>query len=186
MIHLLRSVTLTPSRKLAVFNQMRLCIPFPLSLSITSANTPRNLETCGLWLGREVVRTDTKSRYVVETLLIPKEHATSNTCAMDEEEGVLRFTEARGLITLGWVNNAHPSQSCVMYASLQRRLPESFAVVCASNSEPSFGIFRLTHPPGLETVLTCTAKPTFPYTYTDPDTGHVHMREAALEIVELR
>ncbi|KAJ7483837.1 hypothetical protein B0H11DRAFT_1862594 [Mycena galericulata] len=162
----------------------------PRFLAIASANTARDLETCGLLLGRE-------SRYVVETLLIPKQHATSDTCTMDEEEGVLGFTEERGLITIGWIHT-HPSQSCFMssvdlhtHASFQRMLPESFAVVCAPKSDPNFGIFRLTDPPGLQTVLQCTAKQAFhPHPdvpiYTDADKGHVQMREAALEIVDLR
>ncbi|KAJ7871739.1 hypothetical protein B0H13DRAFT_1031854 [Mycena leptocephala] len=35
---------------------------------------------------------------------ISKQHATSDTCTMNEEEGVLGFTEERRLITLGWVS----------------------------------------------------------------------------------
>ncbi|KAF7335557.1 MPN domain-containing protein [Mycena venus] len=197
----------------------------PRFLAIASVNTSRNLETCGLLLGREVVKgsnPDGKTRYVVETLLIPKQHATSDTCTMDEEESVLGFTEERGLITLGWIHT-HPSQSCFMssvdlhtHASFQCMLPESFAVVCAPKSDPKyvlafslhsyldifpfgvdsllprlFGIFRLTDPPGLQTVLKCTAKQAFhPHPdvpiYTDADKGHVQMRDAALEIVDLR
>ncbi|KAJ6475369.1 hypothetical protein C8R47DRAFT_1324009 [Mycena vitilis] len=180
----------------------------PRFLSIASGNTARNLETCGLLLGREVGRGSSdsasfattasgKTRYVVSTLLIPKQHATSDTCTMDEEEGVLGFTEERGLITLGWIHT-HPSQSCFMssvdlhtHASFQCMLPESFAVVCAPKSDPSFGIFRLTDPPGLQTVLKCTERQAFhPHPdvpiYTDADKGHVQMRDAALEIVDLR
>ncbi|KAF7301034.1 MPN domain-containing protein [Mycena indigotica] len=170
----------------------------PRFLSIASANTARNLETCGLLLGREVIRENDKARYIVQTLLIPKQHATSDTCTMDEEEAVLAFTESRDLITLGWIHT-HPSQSCFMssvdlhtHASFQCMLPESFAVVCAPKSEPRFGIFRLTDPPGLKTVLQCTEKQAFhPHPdlpiYTDADKGHVQMRESApLEIVDLR
>ncbi|KAJ7871751.1 hypothetical protein B0H13DRAFT_1634192, partial [Mycena leptocephala] len=92
--------------------------------------------------------------------------------------------------------HTHRSQSCFMssvdlhtHASLQCMLPESFAVVCAPKSDPSFGIFRLTDPPGLQTVLKCTAKQAFhPYTVfvTGCGQGHVQMRDAALEIVDLR
>ncbi|KAF8168791.1 hypothetical protein K438DRAFT_244351 [Mycena galopus ATCC 62051] len=119
-------------------------VTLPRFLAIASGNTARNLETCGLLLGREVVRgsadpataaPSSRTRYVVETLLIPKQHATSDTCTMDEEEGVLGFTEERGLITLGWIHT-HPSQSCFMssvdlhtHASFQCMLPESFAVL---------------------------------------------------------
>jgi hypothetical protein len=54
--------------------------------------------------GSDPTTPNAKTRYVVSTLLIPKQHATSDTCTMDEEEGVLGFTEERGLITLGWVS----------------------------------------------------------------------------------
>ncbi|KAJ7104711.1 hypothetical protein C8R44DRAFT_834523 [Mycena epipterygia] len=158
----------------------------PRFLAIASANMARDLETCGLLLGREIAKGGAaisgKTRYVVEMTLIPEQHATSDT-------GVLGFTEERRLITLGWIHT-HPSQSCFMssvdlhtHASFQRMLPES----CGG----FFGIFRLTDPPGLQTVLQCTAKQAFhPHPdvpiYTDADKGHVHMREAALEIVDLR
>lgn len=68
-------------------------------LSIARVNTLKNRETCGLLLGK-----DKGSKYVVTTLLIPKQHSTSDTCTMDEEELVMQFTEERQLITLGWVS----------------------------------------------------------------------------------
>jgi STAM-binding protein len=70
----------------------------PRFLSIAAANTARNRETCGLLLGKDKGRS-----FVVTTLLIPKQHSTSDTCTMDEEELVLKFTVERNLITLGWV-----------------------------------------------------------------------------------
>jgi len=70
----------------------------PRFLNVAAVNTARNRETCGLLLGK-----DKKSRFVVTTLLIPKQHSTSDTCTMDEEELVMIFTEERSLITLGWV-----------------------------------------------------------------------------------
>jgi len=97
-----------------------------LFTSIASINTARNRETCGLLLGKEK-----GERYKVTTLLIPKQHATSDTCSVDEEELVTQFTENRSLITLGWVCrhlcwwtrvqfslvrccqiHTHPTQSC--------------------------------------------------------------------------
>ncbi|KAH7908544.1 hypothetical protein BJ138DRAFT_1068611 [Hygrophoropsis aurantiaca] len=161
-------------------------------LSIASLNTSQNRETCGLLLGK-----DKGNKYVVTTLLIPKQHSTSDTCTMDEEELVMEFTEERSLITLGWIHT-HPSQSCFMssvdlhtHSGFQRMLPESFAVVCAPKSTPNFGIFRLTDPPGLQTILNCNAKEAFhPHPevpiYTDADKGHVQMKDAPLEIVDLR
>ncbi|KAF9225041.1 hypothetical protein BS17DRAFT_779500 [Gyrodon lividus] len=164
----------------------------PRFLSIAALNTSRNRETCGLLLGK-----DHKGKYMVTTLLIPRQHSTSDTCTMDEEELVMQFTEERSLITLGWIHT-HPSQSCFMssvdlhtHSGFQRMLPESFAVVCAPKSTPNFGIFRLTDPPGLQTILNCHAKEAFhPHSdlpiYTDADKGHVQMKDMSLEIVDLR
>ncbi|KAJ6527972.1 Mov34-domain-containing protein [Mycena vulgaris] len=143
---------------------------------VLPANSARNSETCGLFQGRE-------SRFVVETLLIPKQYATSDTCTMGEEEGVLMFTEERAPLTIGWIHT-HPTH-------FQDMLPESFVVVCAPKSDPNFAIFRLSDPPGRQTVLNCTAKQAFhPHPdvpmYTDADRGHVQMRDVELEIVDLR
>jgi len=66
--------------------------------SIASINTARNQETCGLLLGKSK-----GGGYVVTTLLIPKQHATSDTCSIDEEVLVMQFTEERSLVILGWV-----------------------------------------------------------------------------------
>lgn len=74
----------------------------PRFLNVAAVNTARNRETCGLLLGK-----DKKSKFVVTTLLIPKQHSTSDTCTMDEEELVMSFTEERSLITLGWVRILH-------------------------------------------------------------------------------
>lgn len=87
-------------------------------------------------------------------------------------------------------------------------LPESFAVVCAPSSTPTFGIFRLTDPGGLQVILECTAKEAFhPHPevpiYTvrlmlllysrvtkcivqDCDNSHVQLKDMTLEIVDLR
>lgn len=104
----------------------------PRFLAIASLNTNANIETCGLLLGNEVgvdggaehgrwhnesgnderenvgEGMKKKSEYVVTTLLIPKQRATSDTCTMDGEELVLEFVDQRSLITLGWVWKAFP------------------------------------------------------------------------------
>ncbi|KAG7445371.1 Mov34-domain-containing protein, partial [Guyanagaster necrorhizus] len=172
-------------------NLPRECLP--RFLAIAKVNTMINRETCGLLLGK-----DKGHKFVVTTMLIPKQHSTSDTCTMDGEELVLRFTEERNLITLGWIHT-HPTQTCFMssvdlhtHSGFQRMLPESFAVVCAPRHNPNFGIFRLTDPPGLQTILNCTATEAFhPHPdqpiYTDADKGHVQMKEGmSLEIVDLR
>jgi STAM-binding protein len=115
----------------------RACLP--RFLSIAALNTAANRETCGLLLGKP-----RGAKYVVTTLLIPRQRSTSDTCAMEEEELVLQFTEERNLITLGWIHT-HPTQSCFMssldlhtHAGFQRMLPESFAVVCSPLHQPKY------------------------------------------------
>ena len=63
---------------------------------------------------------------------------------------------------LGWIHT-HPTQTCFMssrdlhtHSGYQVMLPESIAIVCAPSKEPEWGVFRLTDPPGLKTVLNCT------------------------------
>ena len=89
-----------PNIPLKTVTLPRECLP--RFLAIAKVNTEMNRETCGLLLGKSKTH-----KFVVTTLLIPKQHSTSDTCTMDEEELVLQFTEERNLITLGWVRRLH-------------------------------------------------------------------------------
>jgi len=161
-------------------------------LSIAAINTARKKETCGLLLGKMKNNT-----YTVHTLLVPRQVSDENSCTMTEEEMVFEFQEKRELLTLGWIHT-HPTQSCFMssldlhtHCGFQTMLPEAFAIVCAPKSSPSFGIFRLTDPPGLQIISSCNDKNTFhPHPdqpiYTDADSGHVRMADLPLEIADLR
>jgi STAM-binding protein len=44
-------------------------------------------------------------RYIVTTLLVPKQHVRNGSCKVDEEELVVQFVEGRSLFTLGWVRH---------------------------------------------------------------------------------
>lgn len=74
-------------------------IVLPRFIAIAAVNTAKNRETCGLLLGKPK-----GSKLIVTTLLIPKQHSTSDTCNMDEEELVLEFSITRQLMTIGWVS----------------------------------------------------------------------------------
>lgn len=75
-------------------------------MSIAKPNTLQKRETCGLLLGKRRSGTNgERSGFAVTTLLIPRQRGTSDTCEMVEEELILEFQEARGLITLGWVSH---------------------------------------------------------------------------------
>lgn len=91
-----RPVDASPILKIVILP--RECLP--RFLTIAKVNTELNRETCGLLLGKPK-----GNKYHVTTLLIPRQHSTSDTCTMDEEELVLQFTEERSLITLGWVGS---------------------------------------------------------------------------------
>ncbi|KAG9043299.1 hypothetical protein FS837_009762 [Tulasnella sp. UAMH 9824] len=162
-------------------------------MRIAAVNTERKVETCGLLLGRK-----TRNTYTVQSLLIPRQTSDENSCTMTNEELVFEFQENRGLLTLGWIHT-HPTQSCFMssldlhtHSAFQAMLPEAFAIVCAPKSNPSFGIFRLTDPPGLQIIMNCNDQRTFhPHPdkpiYTDADSGHVRMvPDLPLEIADLR
>ncbi|GAA93429.1 uncharacterized protein L969DRAFT_52828 [Mixia osmundae IAM 14324] len=163
-------------------------------VSIAKPNTKRNLETCGLLLGR-LERNELR----ITTLLVPKQRATADTCATTHEEEILAFQTKHDLLTLGWIHT-HPVQSCFMssldlhtQASYQAMLPEAIAVVCSPKSKPDLGYFRLTDPPGLQTILHCRAKDLFhPHAalplYTDAH-GQGHLRivdDLAFRVHDLR
>jgi hypothetical protein len=94
--------------------------------SIASINSAKSRETRGLLLGK-----DKGGRYVVTTLLIPKQYATSDTCAIEEEELVTQFTEERSLITLGWVcHHLRWYQGSGLISSLLSDSHSSNAVLC--------------------------------------------------------
>lgn len=74
------------------------------------------------------------------------------------------------------------------------QLPESVAIVCAPSKEPSWGVFRLTDPPGVGVVRACEKPGIFhPHEegrlFTDAlgRPGHVvEYEELRFEVVDLR
>jgi hypothetical protein len=96
--------------------------------SVASINTAQNRGICGLLPGRQK-----GGLFVVTTLLIPnlKQHSTGDPCSMSmDEELVMRFTEGRSLITLGWVR-CHTywwiGTPCRIQFSLTRNLTDTHA-----------------------------------------------------------
>ncbi|KAI1763213.1 hypothetical protein GGR53DRAFT_372937 [Hypoxylon sp. FL1150] len=151
-------------------------------LSVASENTRRGLEMCGILCGTAV-----NNALFVRCLLIPEQKCTSDTCETENEGSMLEYCMNEDLLMLGWIHT-HPTQTCFMssrdlhtQAGYQVMLPESIAIVCAPKYEPSYGIFRLTHPPGLNHILECTQSSTFHphsvdnlYTKAQRPTGHVY------------
>jgi STAM-binding protein len=126
-------------------------------LSLASSNTKNNLETCGILCGTLV-----SNALFISRLVIPEQIATSDTCETTNESALFDYCDSEDLIMLGWIHT-HPTQTCFMssrdlhtHSGYQVMLPESIAIVCAPSKNPDWGVFRLTDPPGLKTVLNCT------------------------------
>ncbi|KAL9096474.1 MAG: hypothetical protein Q9165_001471 [Trypethelium subeluteriae] len=163
-------------------------------VSIAASNTKRNLETCGFLCGTLI-----SNALFVSKLVIPEQESTSDTCEMVNESALFDYCDREELMVLGWIHT-HPTQTCFMssrdlhtHSAYQVMMPESIAIVCAPSKDPSWGVFRLTDPPGLKTVLNCKQTGIFhPHaeanTYTDAlRPGHVFEAKGLdFEIVDLR
>ena len=126
-------------------------------LEIAVPNTARNLETCGILCGTLI-----SNAFFISRLVVPEQESTSDTCEMVNEAAIFEYCDTEDLMVLGWIHT-HPSQTCFMssrdlhtHSGFQAMLPESIAIVCAPSKDPDWGVFRLTDPPGLRSVLTCT------------------------------
>ncbi|KAI1431336.1 hypothetical protein GGR50DRAFT_84711 [Xylaria sp. CBS 124048] len=150
-------------------------------VELASENTRRGLEMCGMLCGTAV-----NNALFVQCLLIPEQTCTADTCETVNEGSMLEYCIEEDLLMLGWIHT-HPTQTCFMssrdmhtHAGYQIMLPESIAIVCSPQFEPSYGIFRLTNPPGLHHILECTQSATFHghdvediYTSAENPPGHV-------------
>ncbi|KAJ1655486.1 hypothetical protein IWQ61_004776 [Dispira simplex] len=156
-------------------------------------NTERNLETCGILCGYL-----SHDEFYLTTLLIPKQTATSDTCTTTNEEEIVEYQIEKDLITLGWIHT-HPTQTCFMssldihtHFSYQQMLPEAIAIVCAPQHSPSYGIFRLTDPPGMKIINTCRDKrPFHPHENTDiytkaAEPDHISIEHFDFTMVDMR
>ncbi|KAF2835848.1 hypothetical protein M501DRAFT_941132 [Patellaria atrata CBS 101060] len=163
-------------------------------LAVAAPNTRMNLETCGILCGTLI-----SNALFVSKLVIPKQKSTSDTCETTDEEELFGYCDEHDLMVLGWIHT-HPTQSCFMssrdlhtHCGYQVMMPESIAIVCAPARNPAWGVFRLTDPPGMKTVLNCRQTGLFhPHgesnIYTDATRpGHVcELKGLEFEVVDLR
>ncbi|CAM1508863.1 Fc.00g026020.m01.CDS01 [Cosmosporella sp. VM-42] len=151
-------------------------------LDIAAENTRKGLEMCGILCGTPV-----NNALFIRCLLIPDQKCTSDTCETENEGSMFDYCMNEDLLVLGWIHT-HPTQTCFMssrdlhtQAGYQVMMPESVAIVCAPKFTPSWGIFRLTNPPGLDHILNCNHKDTFHqhaidniYREAEQPSGHVY------------
>ncbi|KKK12086.1 hypothetical protein P175DRAFT_0535840 [Aspergillus ochraceoroseus IBT 24754] len=125
-------------------------------LSLAASNTRKNLETCGILCGTLI-----SNALFISRLLLPEQISTSDTCETVNESAIFDYCDSEDLMVLGWIHT-HPTQTCFMssrdlhtHCGYQVMLPESIAIVCAPSQTPEWGVFRLTDPPGLKSILGC-------------------------------
>lgn len=162
-------------------------------LKIADPNTRRHLETCGMLCG-----VLTRNAFFITHLLIPHQESTSDTCQTTHEEYLFEYLDKHNLILIGWIHT-HPTQSCFMssvdlhtQSSYQLMLKESIAIVCAPTSNPSWDIYRLTDPKGVNVIKECPKSSFHPHPENDiyassRDCGHVTLvNQMPFKIVDLR
>ncbi|TFB06850.1 AMSH-like protease sst2 [Trichoderma ghanense] len=163
-------------------------------LELAAKNTAAGLETCGVLCGTPI-----NNALFVRCLLIPDQKSTPDTCETENESALFDYCMSEDLLMLGWIHT-HPTQTCFMssrdlhtHAGYQVMMPESIAIVCAPRYN-EHGIFRLTHPPGLDHILNCSRTETFHQHSIDnlyreayhPE-GHVYESDKMpLQVVDLR
>ncbi|CCC13831.1 unnamed protein product [Sordaria macrospora k-hell] len=131
-------------------------------LELARENTIRELEMCGILCGTLI-----NNALFITCLLIPEQECTSDTCETINEEAYVTYCIENDLLVLGWIHT-HPTQTCFMssrdlhtHAGYQTMMKESIAIVCAPRYDPSYGIFRLTDPPGLPHIINCNTPGVF-------------------------
>ncbi|KAE8445549.1 hypothetical protein EG329_013313 [Mollisiaceae sp. DMI_Dod_QoI] len=163
-------------------------------LKYAESNTRRNLETCGMLCGTLI-----SNALFISQVVVPDQKSTSDTCETTNDAAFFEYCEKEDLLQLGWIHT-HPTQSCFMssvdlhtHCAYQMMMKESIAIVCAPSKSPSWGVFRLTDPPGKQAVAKCRNTGLFhPHSeeniYTDAlKPGHVFEAEGMeFSVVDLR
>ncbi|KAL2338974.1 hypothetical protein Fmac_013420 [Flemingia macrophylla] len=164
-------------------------------LRLASANTRKNLETCGVLAGSLKKRV-----FHITTLIIPKQESTSDSCSTLNEEEIFEVQDSLSLFPLGWIHT-HPSQTCFMssvdlhtHYSYQIMLPEAIAIVMAPTDTASpHGIFHLSDPGGVSVIRNCQQRGFHPH--EEPSDGspiyehcsHVYLNaNLKFDVVDLR
>ena len=128
-------------------------VRIPLSLiesfrSLAQANTANRLETCAVLAG-----TLARNQLNITSLILPKQHATCDTCTMTHEEELLTVQDAHDLLVLGWIHT-HPTQGLFLssvdlhtHYGFQVLIPEAVAIVLAPTArradQRDWGVFRI-------------------------------------------
>lgn len=118
-------------------------------------NTENNTETLGILAG-----TTRATGLYVDTLILPKQSGTPDSCECTDDELLFSAIEQRKLQVLSWVHT-HPQHDLFLssvdvhtHANYQYFLPEAVALVYAPSHPSQLGLFSLTAQ-GLANVRNC-------------------------------
>ena len=76
-------------------------------LQLAAKNTQGNLETCGVLAGKLQ-----HNVFTITCLIIPKQVATSDTCAMINEEEIITAQDSLDVMSLGWIHVKNNKNRC--------------------------------------------------------------------------
>uniref|UniRef100_A0A1B6DP92 MPN domain-containing protein n=1 Tax=Clastoptera arizonana TaxID=38151 RepID=A0A1B6DP92_9HEMI len=158
--------------------------------SLSQKNTIKNVETCGILAGKL-----DHDHLVITHLILPRQHGSSDSCTMENEEQICEYSDSRELLTLGWIHT-HPTQSAFLssvdlhtHFSYQLMMPEAIAVVCAPKYNDT-KVFCLTPYYGLDFIKSCQKVGFHPHPSEPPlfmVAEHVIFNTTAtIEIVDFR
>jgi len=127
-------------------------------LMFSAANTKADIETCGILCGNQK-----NNKLYITHVIVPPQHATSNTCVTSGEEKLIQVQIEKDLLTLGWIHT-HPTQTCFLSSvdlhtqlSYQIMMPESLAIVLAPSVTPNSGVFCVTNN-GITVLSNCVQR----------------------------
>ncbi|XP_061561246.1 AMSH-like protease isoform X3 [Phycodurus eques] len=157
-------------------------------LLLADRNSARGIETCGVLCGRLQ-----RDALAVTHVVVPKQSAGPDFCAMEDVEELFGFQDKHQLLTLGWIHT-HPTQTVFLssvdlhtHAAYQLMLAEAIAIVCAPKHN-RVGVFRLTCV-GMSEVSACRLQGFHPHSGETPlfsACAHVHMTDADVTMLDLR
>lgn len=159
-------------------------------LALSSGNTSKNIETCGILAG--VLERD---QLIISHMIVPKQSGTPDSCTTMNEEEIFHYQDQHNLITLGWIHT-HPTQTAFLSSvdlhtqcSYQLMMPEAVAIVCAPKYNET-GFFALTPSHGMQFIANCRLTGFHPHPNDPPLFGpvsHIKLSETTLlEVVDLR
>lgn len=136
-------------------------------------NTQKGIETCAVLGG-----TLTHNTLHITALILPRQHATPDTCTMTHEEELVQVQDQNDLLILGWIHT-HPTQGLFLssvdlhtHYGFQVLVPEAIAIVIAPSIKSElrdWGVFRIKQ---MQLIGECRKSGFHPHSLSDDHIYH--------------